>query len=55
MQNQQMGGNPFGGPSMEAMAAFGFPGMGPNMNQQVGDIVWHITIPKPPQFNAFFI
>ena len=29
----QMGGNPFGGPNMDAMAAFGFPG--PNMNPQV--------------------
>lgn len=30
----QMGGNPFGAPNMDAMAAFGFPG--PNMNPQVG-------------------
>lgn len=29
----QMGGNPFGVPNMDAMAAFGFPGA--NMNPQV--------------------
>lgn len=29
----QMGGNPFGVPNIDAMAAFGFPG--PNMNPQV--------------------
>lgn len=28
-----MGGNPFGAPNIDAMAAFGFPG--PNMNPQV--------------------
>ncbi|XP_071379756.1 serine/arginine-rich splicing factor 11-like isoform X2 [Centroberyx affinis] len=33
MPNPPMGGNPFGGPNMDAMAAFGFPG--PNMNPQV--------------------
>uniref|UniRef100_A0A4W5N1N8 RRM domain-containing protein n=1 Tax=Hucho hucho TaxID=62062 RepID=A0A4W5N1N8_9TELE len=34
MSNPQMGGNPFGGPSMEAMAAFGFPNPNMNMNPQ---------------------
>uniref|UniRef100_A0A8C7QVV7 RRM domain-containing protein n=1 Tax=Oncorhynchus mykiss TaxID=8022 RepID=A0A8C7QVV7_ONCMY len=36
MSNPQMGGNPFGGPSMDAMAAFGFsnPNMNMNMNPQ---------------------
>lgn len=38
----QLGGNPFGGPSMDALAAFGFPGA--NMNPQVGsDAHWKIT------------
>ncbi|XP_024247183.1 serine/arginine-rich splicing factor 11-like isoform X2 [Oncorhynchus nerka] len=34
MSNPQMGGNPFGGPSLEAMAAFGFPNPNMNMNPQ---------------------
>uniref|UniRef100_A0A6Q2XJI1 RRM domain-containing protein n=1 Tax=Esox lucius TaxID=8010 RepID=A0A6Q2XJI1_ESOLU len=34
MSNPQMGGNPFGGPSMEAMAAFGFSNPNMNMNAQ---------------------
>ncbi|XP_041698229.1 serine/arginine-rich splicing factor 11 isoform X2 [Coregonus clupeaformis] len=36
MSNPQMGGNPFGGPTMDAMAAFGFsnPNMNMNMNPQ---------------------
>lgn len=33
----QMGGNPFGVPNMDAMAAFGFPGH--NMNPQVSGFV----------------
>ncbi|XP_068196306.1 serine/arginine-rich splicing factor 11-like isoform X2 [Antennarius striatus] len=33
--NPPMGGNPFGAPNMDAMAAFGFPG--PNMNPQAAD------------------
>lgn len=33
----QMGGNPFGIPNMDAMAAFGFPGH--NMNPQVRGFV----------------
>uniref|UniRef100_A0A8C7VU09 RRM domain-containing protein n=1 Tax=Oncorhynchus mykiss TaxID=8022 RepID=A0A8C7VU09_ONCMY len=34
MSYPQMGGNPFGGPSLEAMAAFGFPNPNMNMNPQ---------------------
>uniref|UniRef100_A0A3Q4BN83 RRM domain-containing protein n=1 Tax=Mola mola TaxID=94237 RepID=A0A3Q4BN83_MOLML len=33
ISNPTMGGNPFGAPTIDAMAAFGFPG--PNMNPQV--------------------
>ncbi|KAJ3595396.1 hypothetical protein NHX12_004700, partial [Muraenolepis orangiensis] len=45
MPNQQMGGNPFGGPNMDAMAAFGFPG--PNMNPQAADqLLKFMTDPK---------
>ncbi|XP_059914137.1 serine/arginine-rich splicing factor 11-like isoform X1 [Gadus macrocephalus] len=45
MPNQHMGGNPFGGPNMDAMAAFGFPG--PNMNPQAADqLLKFMTDPK---------
>ncbi|XP_034744664.1 serine/arginine-rich splicing factor 11-like isoform X1 [Etheostoma cragini] len=41
----QMGGNPFGVPSMDAMAAFGFPGH--NMNPQAADqLLKFMTDPK---------
>ncbi|XP_030258590.1 serine/arginine-rich splicing factor 11-like isoform X2 [Sparus aurata] len=41
----QMGGNPFGAPNMDAMAAFGFPG--PNMNPQAADqLLKFMTDPK---------
>ncbi|XP_037642523.1 serine/arginine-rich splicing factor 11-like isoform X3 [Sebastes umbrosus] len=42
---QIMGGNPFGVPNMDAMAAFGFPG--PNMNPQAADqLLKFMTDPK---------
>uniref|UniRef100_A0A667ZQX6 Serine and arginine rich splicing factor 11 n=1 Tax=Myripristis murdjan TaxID=586833 RepID=A0A667ZQX6_9TELE len=45
MPNPPMGGNPFGGPNMDAMAAFGFPG--PNMNPQAADqLLKFMTDPK---------
>ncbi|XP_056148932.1 serine/arginine-rich splicing factor 11-like isoform X1 [Lampris incognitus] len=43
--NPSMAGNPFGGPNMDAMAAFGFPG--PNMNPQAADqLLKFMTDPK---------
>ncbi|XP_059200379.1 serine/arginine-rich splicing factor 11-like isoform X2 [Centropristis striata] len=43
--NNPMGGNPFGVPNMDAMAAFGFPG--PNMNPQAADqLLKLMTDPK---------
>ncbi|XP_042353620.1 serine/arginine-rich splicing factor 11-like [Plectropomus leopardus] len=43
--NPSMGGNPFGVPNMDAMAAFGFPG--PNMNPQAADqLLKFMTDPK---------
>ncbi|KAM9349777.1 uncharacterized protein ABDE67_009482 isoform 2-T2 [Symphorus nematophorus] len=43
--NPPMGGNPFGAPNMDAMAAFGFPG--PNMNPQAADqLLKFMTDPK---------
>ncbi|KAM9718538.1 uncharacterized protein ACNS7B_019692 isoform 2-T2 [Menidia menidia] len=43
--NPALGGNPFGGPNMDAMAAFGFPG--PNMNPQAADqLLKMMTDPK---------
>ncbi|GLD51027.1 serine/arginine-rich splicing factor 11-like isoform X1 [Lates japonicus] len=40
-----IGGNPFGAPNMDAMAAFGFPG--PNMNPQAADqLLKFMTDPK---------
>ncbi|KAM8839177.1 uncharacterized protein ACB058_015672 isoform 1-T1 [Synchiropus picturatus] len=39
-----MGGNPFAGLSMDAMAAFGFPGA--NMNAQTADLLKLMTDPK---------
>ncbi|KAM8727679.1 uncharacterized protein AB9X84_001277 isoform 1-T1 [Acanthopagrus schlegelii] len=45
MPNPPMGGNPFGAPNMDAMAAFGFPG--PNMNPQAADqLLKFMTDPK---------
>ncbi|XP_074507569.1 uncharacterized protein LOC141777326 isoform X2 [Sebastes fasciatus] len=45
MSNPAMGGNPFGVPNMDAMAAFGFPG--PNMNPQAADqLLKFMTDPK---------
>ncbi|KAL7387054.1 hypothetical protein ABVT39_017583 [Epinephelus coioides] len=45
MPNPSMGGNPFGAPNMDAMAAFGFPG--PNMNPQAADqLLKFMTDPK---------
>ncbi|KAJ4936356.1 hypothetical protein JOQ06_000950 [Pogonophryne albipinna] len=45
MSNQAMGGNPFGVPNMDAMAAFGFPGH--NMNPQAADqLLKFMTDPK---------
>ncbi|TNN64917.1 Serine/arginine-rich splicing factor 11 [Liparis tanakae] len=45
MSNQGMGGNPFGVPNMDAMAAFGFPGA--NMNPQAADqLLKFMTDPK---------
>ncbi|GAA6234045.1 serine/arginine-rich splicing factor 11-like isoform X1 [Lates japonicus] len=43
--NPSIGGNPFGAPNMDAMAAFGFPG--PNMNPQAADqLLKFMTDPK---------
>ncbi|XP_069013599.1 serine/arginine-rich splicing factor 11-like isoform X2 [Embiotoca jacksoni] len=43
--NPSLGMNPFGGPNMDAMAAFGFPG--PNMNPQAADqLLKFMTDPK---------
>ncbi|XP_022613717.1 serine/arginine-rich splicing factor 11-like isoform X1 [Seriola dumerili] len=43
--NPPIGGNPFGAPNMDAMAAFGFPG--PNMNPQAADqLLKFMTDPK---------
>ncbi|XP_041805559.1 serine/arginine-rich splicing factor 11-like isoform X1 [Chelmon rostratus] len=43
--NPPMGGNPFGAPNMDAMAAFGFAG--PNMNPQAADqLLKFMTDPK---------
>ncbi|XP_072219409.1 uncharacterized protein [Leuresthes tenuis] len=43
--NPGLGANPFGGPNMDAMAAFGFPG--PNMNPQAADqLLKMMTDPK---------
>uniref|UniRef100_A0A3Q1EFE9 Serine/arginine-rich splicing factor 11-like n=1 Tax=Acanthochromis polyacanthus TaxID=80966 RepID=A0A3Q1EFE9_9TELE len=43
--NPPLGANPFGGPNMDAMAAFGFPG--PNMNPQAADqLLKFMTDPK---------
>ncbi|KAM3604211.1 uncharacterized protein V6R79_007879 [Siganus canaliculatus] len=43
--NPPLGGNPFGAPNMDAMAAFGFPG--PNMNPQAADqLLKLMTDPK---------
>ncbi|XP_033993680.1 serine/arginine-rich splicing factor 11-like isoform X2 [Trematomus bernacchii] len=45
MSNPAMGGNPFGVPNMDAMAAFGFPGH--NMNPQAADqLLKFMTDPK---------
>nr|XP_040027383.1 serine/arginine-rich splicing factor 11-like isoform X2 [Gasterosteus aculeatus aculeatus] len=45
MSNPGMGGNPFGVPNMDAMAAFGFPGA--NMNLQAADqLLKFMTDPK---------
>ncbi|XP_056277420.1 serine/arginine-rich splicing factor 11-like isoform X1 [Pseudoliparis swirei] len=45
MSNQGMGGNPFGVPNMDAMAAFGFPGA--SMNPQAADqLLKFMTDPK---------
>ncbi|KAI3374316.1 hypothetical protein L3Q82_006154 [Scortum barcoo] len=45
LPNQPLGGNPFGAPNMDAMAAFGFPG--PNMNPQAADqLLKFMTDPK---------
>ncbi|XP_031721072.1 serine/arginine-rich splicing factor 11-like isoform X1 [Anarrhichthys ocellatus] len=45
MSNPGMGGNPFGVPNMDAMAAFGFPGA--NMNPQAADqLLKFMTDPK---------
>ncbi|XP_049888332.1 serine/arginine-rich splicing factor 11-like isoform X5 [Epinephelus moara] len=45
MPNPSMGGNPFGAPNMDAMAAFGFPGA--NMNPQAADqLLKFMTDPK---------
>lgn len=38
----QMGGNPFGGPTMDPMAAFGF--QTPNMNPQVGVCLFALDV-----------
>uniref|UniRef100_A0A674MB55 Serine/arginine-rich splicing factor 11-like n=1 Tax=Takifugu rubripes TaxID=31033 RepID=A0A674MB55_TAKRU len=45
LPNTPMGGNPFGVPGLDAMAAFGFPG--PNMNPQAADQLFKLmTDPK---------
>ncbi|XP_041848023.1 serine/arginine-rich splicing factor 11-like isoform X2 [Melanotaenia boesemani] len=45
ISNPALGANPFGGPNMDAMAAFGFPG--PNMNPQAADqLLKMMTDPK---------
>ncbi|XP_061878483.1 serine/arginine-rich splicing factor 11-like isoform X1 [Entelurus aequoreus] len=47
LPNQAMGGNPFAGLNMDAMAAFGFPG--PNMNPQAADQL--LKLMTDPQLN----
>ncbi|XP_061776487.1 serine/arginine-rich splicing factor 11-like isoform X1 [Nerophis ophidion] len=47
LPNPAMGGNPFAGLNMDAMAAFGFPG--PNMNPQAADQL--LKLMTDPQLN----
>nr|XP_020451614.1 serine/arginine-rich splicing factor 11-like isoform X2 [Monopterus albus] len=44
ISNPPLGANPFGGLSMDAMAAFGFPGS--SMNSQAADLLKFMTDPK---------